>query len=346
MKKLFTSVIAITILGCFLGKAQQTVIDNVVFGTPNTSPLNISGLQVEQRLITQNFKTVPLGNLAETGSFDQTARWNSMGSLTVGPTILNGFRAQSSGRGLAWGHKLASTTAGNPFVECIGNGSISSGDLEFRFAQNSIGGVSTNIFTMAPNLTSVPFNYAVDNAFIGHLNVSSGSIFGSFLDKDIWSATGEVSTPGGTIYGSRHQYKGGTFSNSILKTTGGTVAAIDFGVNSSSSTSALDNLVVRTFNDPADPATISNIMSFNRKFKNVLISRRDFTAVSPGVNTFNFAVIDGPGANASNTATTFVTRASIYATSDGLDDNSNRLPSYAAIVGDCGLTVTNQVVLK
>jgi hypothetical protein len=120
------------------GIAQQNVGTNLTNSLPATTPANISQLETRVRLITQNFYNSPT-SVQTTGNFGNTARWNSMGSLNAGTQILNGFRSQTDGRGLTMGYTVTGTTLSNPTIQWIGNvtsASVTSGDLEFRVADN------------------------------------------------------------------------------------------------------------------------------------------------------------------------------------------------------------------
>jgi hypothetical protein len=136
----FVAVITATVFMGFLGKAQQVIIDNANFSSVTTTPSSISQFQVEQKLLTQNSVFNPSGTQV-TGSFTSNARWNSMGNLNAGSQILNGFRTQTDGRALAWGHSVNSSgVLSNSFIQWGGNNAISPvvapGDLEFRSFTN------------------------------------------------------------------------------------------------------------------------------------------------------------------------------------------------------------------
>lgn len=152
--------LATGIVGSAIG--QQVVTTNaVISGTaPLTNPLDISTLEARGRLITQNSLNNPTG-LQVTGSFDQTARWNSMGSLTIPVTgrVLNGFRTQTDGRALVWGHTVSPTDfVSNSFIQWGGNSTTLPGNLEFRSFTDpgALGAPGTNLlrFSLRPNGTS------------------------------------------------------------------------------------------------------------------------------------------------------------------------------------------------
>ncbi len=169
---------------------------------------------------------------------------------------------------------------------------------------------------MAPSISSTPsFNYAETNAFIGQ---KQSGAFGLFGTSDIWSATGQITTPSFTTYGTRHQYKGYTLANGLFEHSSNntTNAYIDFGANPNAASNEA-NLLIRRFNDPNIPNTVETIMTFGAKFKNVIVSLRDVNTIPSSTNNCNFGVFDGPTSNASNTASNFINRAGVYATTDG-----------------------------
>ncbi len=65
----------------------------------NTLLPNISLVEVQERLLTQNSITNPLGT-QRTGSFATNSRWNSMRNLIAPSQTLNGFRTQTDGRAI------------------------------------------------------------------------------------------------------------------------------------------------------------------------------------------------------------------------------------------------------
>ena len=356
MKKVFFVTTIVALFNSFLGVSQQvltpiTISQNTVI---NSIPSGISALQAEQKLITQNSFFNPSGTQV-TGSFSSTARWNSMGNLPAGSQTINGFRTQTDGRGLAWGHSVPNVgLLSNSFVEWIGNDYTASstlpsvGNLDFNygigFGSPGSPGKRTTLFSLQPlNPTFTTgikgFAYAADSCLIGQLK--SGNV-GGFTTNDTWSATGLVNTPSFETYGTRQQYKGYTFNSGILNNgvPEELAAVVDFGYNSTL-VQKISSLKFRTFTDPNNPNSISNIMQMDSKGKNIYVSRREVNAILPslGTGSSNFGVFDGPNANASNTASTFINRAGIYATSDGKFDDGTTIGNYGAIVGDVSLAV-------
>ena len=338
-------------MAAFLGNAQVARNNgNVQTATsPATNPANISQFEVSGRLITQN-AFVGLGAVPtaqQTGNFGPTARWNSMGSLNAGTQILNGFRTQTDGRGLTTGYSLTGGVLSNPTIQWIGNDAIGAnvtpGSLEFKYARNpgSPGSpqIDVKIFTMRPDTTGgIPaFCFADSNVFVGQ---KQSGIFGRFAKEDIWSATGQISIPSFTTYGTRHQYKGYTLANGLFENNSNntTNAYIDFGANPNAASNEA-NLLIRRFNDPNIPNTVETIMTFGAKFKNVIVSRRDVNTIPSSTNNCNFGVFDGPTANASNTASNFINGAGIYATTDGRFDDTTTIQNYGAVVGDVSLAI-------
>jgi len=136
----FVVVVAATFFMGFLGKAQVTrnTGGSPVNATPTTVPSNISQFEVSGKLITQNsfvgLGAIPVGQ--QTGDFGASASWNSMGNLNAGSQTLNGFRTQTNGRALTFGHTINNNTGAlsNSLIQWGGNNSISvlPGDLEFR----------------------------------------------------------------------------------------------------------------------------------------------------------------------------------------------------------------------
>jgi hypothetical protein len=336
MKKFLCVAFAATIFGGLSSNGQTTSIGGVVNATPLTVPAGISQLQVDRRLITQNtFGGLLAGDPRITGNFGATARWNSMGNLTAGTTVLNGFRTQTNGRALTSGFKIPSGgVVSNPFIEWIGNSgllpAVSPGILEFRWAASPTGGASNLMFEMSPPVGLVPgFSYATRGNFVGQKN--SGT-FGSFTPSDIWSATGLVGVPNFRIYGNRHQFTGYTMSSGlILDGFGRTDAFIDFGNNQPAGTNSCV-FKFRSFNDPLTSSSNRNVWQSDTRSANIVMGRQDY--FSTNNSSFYMSLFDGPTSAASNTSLSFIRRAGIYACTDGNDEFGNALGSYGAIVGD------------
>ncbi|TAG30431.1 MAG: T9SS C-terminal target domain-containing protein [Sphingobacteriia bacterium] len=144
--------VAVLLMG-FLGKAQQAINVGLVQNSSiSTDPINISQLQVEGKLFTQNSFLGASGTQI-TGSFTANARWNSMGNLAAGSQTLNGFRTQTDGRALVWGHSIPNGgSVSNSFIQWGGNNQISPtitpGDLEFRSFTNPTGASPDLRFTL------------------------------------------------------------------------------------------------------------------------------------------------------------------------------------------------------
>jgi Chaperone of endosialidase/Secretion system C-terminal sorting domain len=345
MRKLLFVAFTATIFGG-VGLQAQTNSPLYSGGTPTTSPtLGLSQLQVSGRLLTQN-STPGAGTLLATdprvtGNFGLPARWNSMGNLTAGPDTLNGFRTQTNGRALAWGHKKRGTVVSNSFIEWIGNTGTAPvtapGNLEFRWAPAPTGGVSDLLFVMKPlPFAGVPFLSAIrgiaysDSASL--IGQRERGAFGGFGASDSWSLTGKIPTANFTTYGSRHQYEGNTVSLGLLRSNlqRGTTAILDFGINGAVVGSNVFQF--RAFTDPSNPASIRNVWQSSTKFANVVMGRQDYFATNN--SNFYLSLFDGPTSFASTTALNFVNRAGIYGCTDGRDEFGNSLRSYASVVGD------------
>jgi Chaperone of endosialidase/Secretion system C-terminal sorting domain len=183
-----------------------------VAGVITTSPANLSQFQVEGALITQNSLVAPAAANV-TGSFTNTARWNSMGNLNAGTQTLNGFRTQTNGRALASGHSIVNATnvLSNPFIQWIGNATagVTPGTLEFKFAVNP-GGVGVpapdvTLFRMAPTAAGTGGDSYAQNGILGHLQTGT---FGDIGGTAQWLGHGPARISGvldPTIYGNRIQ---------------------------------------------------------------------------------------------------------------------------------------------
>lgn len=178
MKKSIT-IFALTTQMVLSAIAQQNAgsVPNGV--TPSTLPANISSLEARGRLITQNSQQIPFGNEL-TGSFANTARWNSMGNLNAGSQILNGFRTQTNGRALVLGHSIPNGgSVSNTFVQWGGNQplGISPGNLEFRsFRDPQTPSTDTVRFLLRENGTAhfgrTPLPLADNNPFVSVENTN------------------------------------------------------------------------------------------------------------------------------------------------------------------------------
>jgi len=349
MKKLTITLLTTVFFSCFFVKAQFATNDGTLGTTaPTTTPANVSQFEALGAAITQNSWlssiTPPAGR--ETGNFSNRARWNTMGNIPATTQTLNGFRTQTDGRGLAWGHSVPNGgTVSNGFIEWIGNSAIlpvvAPGNLEFRFALNSTGAAASRIpiFTMAPitisssSVVTPSFNYAAKDAFVGQLQ--SGA-FGSFGTGDTWAATGQITLPSNLIsYGTRHQYEGYTVNTGLLRdNNAGTINALmEFGNDINAQ--GFNFFKFRAFTSPTSPTSAKNVWQSSNKFNDVVLGIQDYGVVNPTGN-FMLSVFDGVASAASSTALSFVQKAGIYATGDGLDQNNSnaQLSSYAAVVGD------------
>jgi hypothetical protein len=266
MKKLFITALTTVFFGCFLGKAQTT-LSNTNVSQPAaiaTTPVNISQFEVRGRLITQNsfLGTTTPPAAQQTGSFDPTARWNSMGNIdfnAVTPNLtqtINGVRTQTNARGLAWGHSIPAPgqpNAGivsNSFIEWIGNNlapntfpnNITPGNLEFRYALSPTAAAAGRItsFVMAQGL--IKFGNAViantsnsyaQNGLLGHFENTSTtttpSKFGEFGIDDKWIGIGNPPVSGNPLYGMRTYWKGFSINNAIREDAGQKNAIIEWG---------------------------------------------------------------------------------------------------------------------
>jgi Chaperone of endosialidase/Secretion system C-terminal sorting domain len=343
MKKILCVAYATTIFGVVGSKAQTNSLTAVATPTINTAPVGVSQFQVSGKLITQNSTPgaalLALTDPRITGNFGVEARWNSMGNLKIGPPAgidtLNGFRAQTNGRAMAWGHKKSGAVVSNSFIEWIGNTGTAPitapGNLEFRWAAAPTGGVSNLLFVMKPSpFTGVAgIAYSDSTSLIGQRK--SGA-FGSFGIADRWSITGQIATPTFNTYGTRQQFEGYTLSTGLLKnnTTLRTDAIIDFGNNGAVVGSYVFKF--RSFNDPLNAASVRNVWQSSTKFANIVMGRQDYFATNN--NQFYMSLFDGTTSAASNTSLNFIRRAGIYACTDGNDEFGNPTGSYASIVGD------------
>jgi hypothetical protein len=247
MKRFLFTVYATVSLGCFLGKAQVTRSNtNVSQPVPiATQPALISQFEVSGKLITQNafVGTTPIPFNQQTGNFNAPARWNSMGSLPLQPfgvstQFINGFRTQTDGRGLAWGHLVPTgSTVSNAFIEIIGNNppggpalfptpddpqNIGSyGNLDFRYAPSPTGAaaVRRTALTIQPvDITgTVPqfesYTYARANCLIGQLQAGK---YGGLTSADKWIGSGNVDINSVTSFiGTRVQANRGNMINGL-----------------------------------------------------------------------------------------------------------------------------------
>jgi len=302
MKKLLLTVLVTVFFGCFLGKAQRVDLLNPL--TPAsipTNPANISQLEVTGKSLTQNSQNNPTG-VQITGSFGPSARWNSMGNIPATTQTLNGFRTQTDGRGLAWGHSIPAagqSNAGivsNSFIEWIGNkdSSVTPGNLEFRYGLSPTGASAARVrmFTMAPTDGTIPsFNYADSNAFVGQ---KQNGTFGNFGGNDIWSATGQLDIPGVlTTYGSRHQYKAVTLNLAHIEDANQKIKSVlDFGsLLPAISASQTGIFQFRTFTNPTNSSSIKNVWQSGNNYGNVVFGRQDYSAVNSA--NFYVSVFDG-----------------------------------------------------
>jgi Chaperone of endosialidase/Secretion system C-terminal sorting domain len=347
MKRLLGTVCLTVFFGCFFGKAQ-ILRNNGVFNNanPQTQPADISQFEVSGRLITQNgfvnLTAIPAAQ--QTGTFNINSRWNSMGGLrpsATSPVLLNGFRTQTDGRGLTMGYITSNTVPTttpnsaltNPFIEWIGNTGVATpGNLDFKYAFDPTGGNRVQAFTIEPNATTFSTtagaNAYTNKGFIGQLQ--SGA-FGSFTAGDTWSATGQITTPNITTYGARQQYEGYTTINGLTKNAAGRVdAVLDFGYTTPVNVATIFKF--RAFNDATNINSLKNIWQSSNRFNNVVLGRQDYNLVNS--RRFYLSLFDGLAPNTSLSLTSLVSKAGIYATTDGNDEFGNFLDNYASIVGD------------
>ena len=268
MKKLLFTSFLVTFLGSYCCNAQRTIFPTLsnTNSLPATTPLpNLSQFQVEGRLITQNSFPLATG-VQTTGSFTPTARWNSMGNLPSGTQTLNGFRTQTDGRGLAWGHFIPNSTGlvGNSFIEIIGNNTAaptipiiptvddaqnlgsSSGNLDFRYAESpsGTGAARRTAFTIQPvvNVAGSPqfdaFTYARKNCLIGQLQAGK---YGGLNSGDQWVGIGNANTSASSYIGTRVQSN----LSSILTGVEGTLPFIQFSSSGTGSNGLPNGLKFR-----------------------------------------------------------------------------------------------------
>ena len=153
MKKLLCTVLTTVFFGCLLVKAQFATNNGTVGTAAPTG--GVSQFEALGAAITQNSwlgsATPPSG--FETGNFSTKARWNTMGNIPAFSQFLNGFRTQTDGRGLAWGHSVPNGgSVSNGFIEWIGSAplggpTVAPGNLEFRYAINSTGASSSSVMS-------------------------------------------------------------------------------------------------------------------------------------------------------------------------------------------------------
>jgi hypothetical protein len=343
MKKFISVFIATILLNGYFAYAQPRTLNGSNFQgatLPLTTPAGISQLQVQGRLFTQNAQNIPAGTQI-TGSFAANARWNSMGNLPAGTQTLNGFRTQTDGRALAWGHSIPNAgTVSNGFIEWIGNNAtgvgVTPGSLEFRYAVSPTSAAPIKLFQMdPPTLIAPSFAYAARDASVGQLQ---NGAFGSFGATDIWSATGRVVTPNFETYGARQQYNGRTLITGLLRNnlTSETKTVIDFGSNSSAAGVGSVLFQFRTFTNATNAGSYTNIFQSSNKFNNMVVAEREYFNLNS--SQFKFSVFDGgTTVDASATAVNFVERHNNYNVTDGIrivNGNETRYGSVAAVTGD------------
>ena len=277
MRSLLITVYFSVFFGCFFGKAQSvsTINGSSVTSIP-TAPANISQFEVRGKLITQNSTLTTPTNLTQTGSFDVTARWNSMGNLNSGSQTLNGVRTQTNGRGLAWGHLVPNGgSVSNPFIEWIGNSgaSIIPGNLEFNYALSPTNVTRVQTFAIQPVTPLPPFNfnayaYAQPNCLLGQLQ--SGA-FGGFSSSDKWVGIGNVTTSGSSYIGTRVQAN----RTNLITGVESSAAFVQFN--------ATGNLQFR--GEDVATSTLTEVMSMNVDGR---INMGSNAAILPLPNTTNY----------------------------------------------------------
>ena len=272
-----------------------------------------------------------------------------MGQINAGTQFLNGFRTQTDGRALTTGYSVTAATGGilcNPTIQWIGNAGLGviPGNLDFKYAISpgapGIPQADVTMFVMAPVSPSsiLPFSYASSGALVGQLQ--NGRL-GNFTTRDIWSATGAVTTPSFETYGTRHQYTGFTLNSGLLRdfNTNITDAVIDYGSNNSDDTRFPFVFKFISFTNPSDPRTVKNIWQSGNQFSNIVLGRQDYNAINS--SQYYLSLFDGQSTTAGVVATNFINRAGILATHDGFDEFGNKIENYAAIVGDVSRAANN-----
>ena len=251
------------------GFGQQTItIGGAINGTPQTVPASISQFEASGGLITQNsFSFLPFGDPRITGNFGTTARWNSMGNLNFNSTnpslsqTLNGFRTQTNGRGLAWGHSIPTSTGivSNSFIEWIENtnAGVPLGNLDFRFAINPGSGSSlpaSTVFSLQP--AGIPTNQeanvlATNKSILGHLQAGN---FGNISGNARWIGIGAARI-GGVLndnnYGLRVQRDGNSY---IANLTNNGEAITGWGPG--------NDMFHRFFNSNTNPNDFINVVKY------------------------------------------------------------------------------------
>jgi hypothetical protein len=349
-KRIFIATFFVAV--CSSADAQFTRNNGLVANTnPATAPTNISQFEANGRLITQNAFVGNPGLMPpaqQTGNFNTSAIWNSMGSLQIplGGQLLNGFRSQMRGKGVTMGFSgpATGTSVSNATIQWIGSqgitgGNVPAGNLEFRFAdQPNVPNSDRLLFSMNPRsaVNVFPFCYAAQGALIGQLE---SGVFGTFNATDIWSASGRVAVGNSESYGTRHQKRGYSFISGLLSDINGngTTAITDFGNNDNFNGSIIYKF--RSFRDPGNPSTIRNIWQSSNKFNNVMIGRQDYGSTNNA--GYYLSVFDGQTTNAGVAATSFIDRAGIIAIGNGFDNDGRAVSNYAAVVGDVSQASNN-----
>ena len=294
MKSLLLTVFVTVFFSCILGKAQVTRSATSITqpSIPLTVPANISQLEVSGRLITQNsflgLGVPPLGQ--QTGEFGINARWNSMGNLNISGAsqVLNGFRTQTDGRGLAWGHSIPNGgTVSNPFIEWIGNNGVgvAPGNLDFRIGVNPTNFTPATVFTMAPNNSGTwadayvrgNFLANTDGACLGHL---SNGQFRGISGTDNWTAIGQVNKLANftllNAYGTNIKYKSQNIATGIVDATNAAGnPSIDARIVWGN-----DNSGFMKFQYVDNTIGIANTMTLNSSGQ-VYIGGNDFSTINP-----------------------------------------------------------------
>jgi hypothetical protein len=324
--------------------------------TINTTPAGISQFQAETRLITQNsFVSTGVADVRNTGNFGATARWNSMGNLSAGTQILNGFRTQTNGRALASGHSINTLMTGgmlsNPFIQWIGNNGISPvvtpGTLEFKFALSpgAPGAPATDVtlFNMQPNTAGTGGNSYATNGLVGQLAAGNfGDVFGL---ADRWFGAGQFTLPSSVVMGSRSQLDGCFLTSNIAQSggmMGGTrQAIIGFGDNASGG--SVNQLSFKYYNSPTlDPITGgTELMRIDRNNLNVKVGQNNYISFSSA----RLAVLDGNNPVPSSLVggmASIANSIAVYGISSGTNNSMPGPAAYsAAVVGDVANSAAN-----
>lgn len=207
------------------------------------------------------FRSGLVTQLDSGGAFDflPSTQWFSLGKLTPSSTsqTLYGFRIQRAGRGLLFGYSGANqsggtpTTAGNPFIQWVGNNATGTptttqGNLEFRTSASSTNPLSDQlVFTLRSDLTAflgqtsaVPVGGTIPKLEIN--SQSSGLQVG--LQVGVSGGSGGAQLRAGLF--NANSTAGGVVSNTAIETLSNGAFNNNYGVKTLTGTSAQSNVGV------------------------------------------------------------------------------------------------------